>query len=91
MGNVPLTASPTITIRGHPNDKGIYMALHEAKASTMAEVQINGFLKPSLWDNQGTRKIVGMDTHCIIDVINAAEVGDAPFSIINFGVHPDQV
>lgn len=67
------------------------MALHEAKASTMAEVQINGFLKPILWDNQGTRKIVGMDTHCIIDVISAAEVGDAPFSIINFGVHPDQV
>lgn len=91
IGNVPPVEIPTIAIKSQPNDKGTYIALNDAKANTRVEPQMNGFLKPTLKETHGIKKMVGRLTQPLTDAISAAKSGGAPFMIISAGLHPDHV
>jgi len=89
-GSVPWVI-PRMAITNQPKGRGIYMAIKDNKAATTADTQRNGFVKPILCAAHGIRNIKGIDIHCIHEIINAANSGVAPFSIMSFGVHPTQV
>ena len=53
----------------------------------MDGIQRKGFRRPDLRASLGVIRIAGTVNHISIDAINDAVAGEAPFSIINSGVH----
>ena len=91
MGIKALRATPTRTMNGQLRGILMYIAPQAARARVIAGIQRNGFLKPSLQENLGINKAVGIPTQRDIETISPAMFSVAPFIIINAGAQADQL
>jgi len=91
MGNVPPVAMPTTAINGQPRGTGIKKAAQEATTRRSADPDMNGLLKPNLYDAQGIRNMAGIVDQPADDDMKAARRGEAPLMVNRVGVHADQV